>query len=194
MSTLKASNIQNLGGVSHFSKKPGEIIEYLTSPCDGSSVVGLSASYTWPNVTETQNMTATNADITGSSIVYTPPEGTSKVLYKFSFSQAWRNQQHSIQHYRFFIDSNEVIFARHNRSADYLEMRTTFEWTINVGGSTDNNSGRQSSWTSPKTLKMQSRRYATDSHGGVVHGTHYWDGGGLTNVFSMPTLTIIAIA
>jgi hypothetical protein len=198
MSTLRVNTVANSGGtpvlVNGYPTQPGQIIECLTSPCDGSSVIGISGTYTWPNVSATQDITATSVDITGSSISYVPPVGASKVVYKFNFSQAWRDTQHSIQHYRFFIDSNEVVFARNNRSADYLEVRTAFEWTINIGGSTNNNSGRQASWTSPKTLKMQSRRYSTSSNGGVIHGTYYWDGTGLSNQFSMPTLTIEAIA
>jgi hypothetical protein len=191
MSALRANNIQTVSGVNHFAYKPGQIVEYLTSPCDGSNVTGISETYTWPSVTVLQNTTTTLADITGSNISYIPPPGTSKVVYKFDFMQAWNSTQHSIQHHRFFIDNNEVVYARNNRSADYFESRMSFEWTINIGGSPDFNTGRQNSWTSAKTLKMQSRRYGTN--GALLHATTYWEGTG-SNQFSMPTLTLIAIA
>jgi hypothetical protein len=198
MSTLRVNNIDNVGGtdlsVNGYPRQPGQIIEYLSSPCDGSVVVGASGSYTFGNVSSSQDFTATYADINGSTIVYTPPEGASRVVYRFDFSYSWRNQTHSIQHYKFFIDGVEVLFSRHNKSATHLEDKSTFEWTIPIGGSANTSTGRQSSWTTAKTLKMQSRRYATSSHGGIMHGTYYWDGTGISSQFCMPTLTIIAIA
>lgn len=196
-STIKVDNIQNSAGqdlmVNGYPRQPGQIIEYLSSPCDGSVVTVASGAYTFPNVTGQQVITSTYTDITGSSISYTPPPGTSRVIYKFSFSTYWQNIAHSISHFKFFIDGSEVVYARHNRSSDHEERMATFEWTINIGGIANANTGRQSGWTTPKALKMQSRRYQTDYHGQNLHGTYYWDAGG-TNVFSMPTLTIIAIA
>ena len=194
MSTLRASNVQDLSGVSHFSKKPGEVIEYLTSLCDGSIVNGLSGSYTWPTVTAAQDFTATYATISGSQIAYTPPAGATKVVYKFDFTYRWGAEQvHSIQHYKFFIDGVEVLQSRHNKSAQYLENRSSFEWIIPIGGVANTNTGRQASWTAPKTLSVQARRYATSSHGGVMHQTYYWDGAASAQ-FSLPSLSIIAIA
>jgi hypothetical protein len=176
-----------------YSKRPGTIIECITGICDGNSVTALSNTYTLQNVTTTQTVTNAYADVTGSSITYTPPEGTTKVVYRFTFGYFWQTTAHSIQHFKFFIDSDEVVYARHNRSATYLEQRNTFEWVIPIGGSTNNNTGRQATWTTPKTLKMQTRRYATGSNGGNLHGTTYWDGAGGSQ-FNIPLLTVMAIA
>lgn len=198
MSQLRVANVANAGGtnvlVNGYPTQPGQIIEYLTSPCDGSSVTGLSGTYTWPSVTVAQNFSATYETITGSQISYVPPSGTSKVIYRFDFTYRWGTEQaHSIQHYKFFIDGVEVLHSRHNKSATHLENRSTFEWSIPVGGTANTNTGRQASWTSPKTLLLQARRYATSSHGGIIHSTYYWDGGA-TPQFSLPSLSIIAIA
>jgi hypothetical protein len=198
MSQLRVASVANAGGtnvlVNGYPTQPGQIIEYLTSPCDGSTVNGLSGSYTWPNVTGVQDFSATYADITGSSISYTPPAGATKVVYKFDFSFAWGTQQaHSIQHYKFFISGVEVLHSRHSKSATHLENRSTFEWSIPIGGTANTNTGRQATWTAPKTLVLQSRRYATASHGGIIHATQYWDGAG-SQQFSIPSLSIIAIA
>lgn len=196
-STIKVDNIQNSSGqdlfVNGYSRQPGQIIETISGVCDGSSVTGASGTYTLPNVTTQQDFTATYADVTGSNITYTPPTGTTCVIYSFSFSYHWQSVQHSIQHIKFFIDGVEVVHARHNRSADYFESRYTFEWPIAIGGSPNANTGRQATWTTPKTLKMMSRRYATSSHGGAMHGTTYWDGTS-SNQFSMPSIRITAIA
>ena len=196
-STIKVDNIQNSAGqdliVNGYPRQPGQIIEYLSSPCDGSVVTVASGTYTFPNVTGGQNFDTNYADITGSTITYTPPPGTTRVIYKFDFAFSWRDVTHSIQHYKFFIDGVEVLYARNSKSADNLENRSSFEWTINIGGIANTNTGRQTGWTTPKTLKMQARRYANAYHGGWLHNTFYWDGGG-SNQFSMPNLTIIAIA
>lgn len=196
-SILKVDEIQNSAGtpllVNGYPRQPGQVIEKIAGVCDGSSVTGESGTYTLPNVTTQQDFTATYADITGSTITYTPPTGTTCVIYGFSFSYYWQSVQHSIQHIKFFIDGVEVVHARHNRSADYFESRYTFEWPIAIGGSPNANTGRQATWATPKTLKMMARRYATSSHGGAMHGTFYWDGVG-SNQFSAPLLTITAIA
>jgi hypothetical protein len=171
--------------------RPGEIIERLSSVCDGSSKTVTSGTYTFQNVTGQQVTSTTYTDITGSAMSYIPPAGSTSVTYRFNFSTYWISA-HAINNYKFFIDGVEVVYARHNRSSQYNEDRSSFEWVINIGGSTNNNTGRQATWTSPKQLKMQVRHYGGSNYNNV-HGTRYWDG--IDNSqFSMPTLTIEAIA
>jgi hypothetical protein len=196
MSQLRVANVANAGGtnvlVNGYPTQPGQIIEYLTSPCDGSTVIGQSGSYTWPSVTGLQTLTNSYADITGSSIAYTPPAGAKKVHYKFNFGMNWVHD-HAITHNRFLIDGVEVVWARQSRSGRYPEDKTSFEWVINIGGTASTNSGRQASWTSPKTLAVSSRTYGVANNSRNVHGTFYWDGA-TSSQFVMPVLTIIAIA
>jgi hypothetical protein len=196
MSQLRVANVANAGGtnvlVNGYPTQPGQIIEYLTSPCDGSTVIGRSGSYTWPNVTTQQTLTNSYADITGSSIAYTPPAGATKVIYRFNFAMNWV-QDHAITHNKFLIDGVEVLWARQARSGRYPEDKVSFEWVINIGGTASTNNGRQASWASPKTLAVSSRAYNQASNSRNVHGTNYWDGGA-SNQFVMPVLTIIAIA
>jgi len=177
--------------VDGYPRKPGQVIEYLTSPCDGSSVTVGSGTYTFPNVTAVTASVLTYTDVTGSNIAYTPPAGTSRVVYDFQYAMRW-DSDHAISHWKFFIDANEVTYARFSRSGRYPEDRYSFVWTIAIGGSANTNTGRQATWTTAKTLKMQWRSYAAANARGV-HGTTYWDGAGSTQ-FSMPVLTIIAIA
>ena len=184
-STLRVDDIKNNANqdllINGYPRRPGQVIEYLSSPCDGSSVTVGSGTYTFPNVTTTVSPVYSYTDVTGSNITYTPPVGTSRVIYDFHYTM-----------FKFFIDANEVIFARFSRSGRYPEDRYSFVWNIAIGGSTNNNTGRQATWTTPKTLKMQWRSYGS-SNARSLHGTTYWDGGGSTQ-FSMPVLTIIAIA
>jgi hypothetical protein len=196
-SIIKVDELQNTTGqpllVNGYPRQPGQVIEMLSSVCDGSAVTGASGTYNTEAVTTVQAFSTTYLDITGSTITYTPPPGTTCVTYRFTFMFYWQNTAHSIQHFKFFIDGVEVVYARHNRSASYNEQRYTFEWPIAIGGSTDANTGRQATWTSPKTLKMMSRRYANASNGGQMHGTTYWDGVGSTQ-FSIPSISIVATA
>ena len=192
---VKSNTIQGSDGTNYivngYPRMPGQVIEYLSSPCDGSTVTVGSGSYTFQNVTTYTAVTYTYTDVTGSSIAYTPPAGTTRVIYRFNSTMFW-GSAHAISHNKFFIDGTEVLYARYSRSAYYYEDRTTFEWTINIGGNGNTNTGRQASWTTAKTLKMQWRAYG-GSDVIYYHGTTYWDGGA-GNQFSMPHLTIIAIA
>jgi hypothetical protein len=206
-STIKTTQIQNTAGEvllnNGYPYQPGQIIEYLSGPCDGGNLVGLSGTYTTTNVTAIQSISTTYVDVTGSVITYTPPAGTSRVIYRYNFGSYWQNTAHSIQHFKFFIDGVEVLWARHNRSMQYLEYRSTFEWTIMIGGNTDTNvtvgggtttnTGRQATWSTGKVLKLQTRRYAAASNGQDLNGTTYWDG--VTSIqFNQPQISLIAIA
>ena len=177
--------------VDGYPRKPGQVIEYLSSPCDGSQVTVGSGTYTFPNVTGVQTSVTSYTDVTGSSITYTPPTGTTRVVYDFHYTMYW-SDDHAISHWKFFIDADEVTYARFSRSGRYPEDRYSFVWSIAIGGSANTNTGRQATWTTAKTLKMQWRSYSTGNRRNI-HGTTYWDGGGSTQ-FSMPILTIIAIA
>ena len=195
MSKVKADHLKNTTDnnllINGYPRQPGRIIEYLSNQCDGSEVVGETGIYTWPNVTTHQLLTVTNTDVTGSIIEYTPPVGTRQVIYKYVSTMGWEHD-HAITHWKLFIDNDEVLFARFSRSGRYPEDRVEFEWVINIGGTADLNTGRQSIWDIPKTLKMQARWYGT-SNARNLHGTHYWDGAGGVH-FSMPALTIITLA
>lgn len=196
-STLQVSTITNTAKKTLLSNgypyQPGQVIEYLSSPCDGSTMTGFNTSYSLSNVTSVQVLNATYQDINGSSITYTPPVGTTRVMYRFDFSSYWQTTAHSITHFKFFINGVEVVYARHCRSMQYLEYKSTFEWIIPIGGNDDTNTGRQATWTTGKVLKMQGRRYAAGSNGQDLFGTTYWDGTSSTQ-FSIPELSIIAIA
>lgn len=194
-SFLKVDTIRNNANedvlVNGYPRRPGQVIEYLSSPCDGSSVTVGSGTYTFQNVTGAVGPVYSYTDVQGSSINYTPPAGTSRVIYDFNYAMYW-SHDHAISHFRFFVGANEVTFARFSRSGRYPEDRYSFVWNIAIGGAGNTNTGRLASWTSALNLKMQWRAYGTSNARGL-HGTTYWDGGGAT-VFSMPILTIIAIA
>ena len=177
--------------VNGYPRQPGQIVEYLSTPLDGTDMIGESGTYDTLSVDSQVTTSTSYADVPGSSINYTPPTAATRVIYQFHFSSQWTTTAHSIQHFKFFVDGVEVLHARHNRSSTYYEDREKFEWIIPIGVIANTNTGRQAAWTTAKNLKLQTRRYATNSQD--LNGTVYWDGA-TSNVFSRPQITIIAIA
>ena len=190
-SIIKVDEIQSKSGngVSADLGK-GQVLEILSSPCDGSSVTVGSGTYSFENITVDQGLTTSYADVTGSSMAYTPPSGTSSVIYNFGFHHSRKDTQ-VYSSFRFYIDSDEVVYARRQLSADLLDTFRYFSWIIHIGGTPNTNTGRLASWTSAKTLKMQAREYSS-SYEGALHKSQHWDGTG-TDMFMMPILTITAI-
>ena len=182
------SNAFNLAR--HGAYKSGSIIEEVSSPCDGSQITVGSGTYTVQDVTAGQSCTSSYADLTGSSITYTPPSIATRVVYEFSF-QATYTDGYGVIHNKFFIDSDEVVSARHNLRGYYWSHRALFRWVINIGGTADTDDGRLASWTSAKTLKMQVREYGT-SNDASCHGTNTWDGANVFQ-FSKPVISIKAL-
>ena len=179
------------GGQVTFATNPilgsGQILEIVSSVCDGSTVNG----YTFQNVSASQEFTTSYADVTGSSISYTPPAGTTQVVYEFNYHAGFQDN-HAIASLKFFIDSDEVVYGRHTYGAiDNFHGRLTFKWVINIGGSADTNVGRLASWSGAKTLKLQGREYGS-SNEARIHSTNYWENTG-TGQLSIPTLSITSI-
>lgn len=196
-SVAKISQIQNANGniLLHngYPRQPGRIIEMLTSPCDGSEVKVASGTYDFPNITTQQSATTTYQKISGSSISYVPPVGATRVTYNFQYNTYWVSD-HAINHYKFYMDDQEVVYARHCRSQRYNEDRTTFEWNISIGqaASPSISYGQLQRWTQPIELYMMVRIYG-GSNNNNIHGTYYWDGAG-GNQLGIPILTITAFA
>ena len=183
------SNAFNLAR--HGAYKSGSIIEEVSSPCDGSQITVGSGTYTVQDVTAVQAIGTSYADLTGSSITYTPPSIATRVVYEFSF-QATYTDAYGVIHNKFFIDSDEVVSARFNLRGYYWSHRALFRWVINIGGTADTDDGRLASWTSAKTLKLQLREYGA-SNEAHVHQVWTWDGANSQNIFSKPVISIKAI-
>lgn len=196
-SVIRVDSIQGTNGANimtnGYLQRPGTIIETLTSVCDGSTVTVGSGSYTFQNVTTYQQMQTSYTDISGSVISYTPPAGATKVIYNFDFSYCHQTAG-VIAHYKFFIDSTEVLYARRTISGEssYPHVRQQFVWPIAIGGSDNSNTGRVANWNTAKTLRVSARSYSGSYYGNWNY-SQYWDGAG-GGMFAMPILTITAIA
>ena len=169
----------------------GSVLEVVPLVCDGRSVTVGSGTYTAQDVTAVQLPTASYADFSGSLLAYTPPSGTQAVIYDFHWGYGYSDGQH-MHHLNFYIDSDEVTNARRTQcGASYNDHLANFRWVITIGDGDETATGKLSSWSSSKTLKMRVRAYNT-SHQAKLHETDYWDGAGADHLI-VPTLTITAI-
>ena len=171
--------------------RAGEVIETLSLICNGETQTVLSGTYTAPNVTAVQQMTTSWADITGSSIAYTPPSGTSRVIYRFSFVSSYVDAG-AIGSFALYLDSDEVVHARSGTAGQYHQNQHHLEWTFRIGGTASTNTGRVASWSSAKTIKVQGYEYST-GYEHQVHGTETWENSSAEHL-SVPRITIQAIA
>lgn len=184
----QARTLADIGGTGAGSN----IIEVISGLCDGSTHTVNGTAYTFPNITAAQTTTTSYADVTGSSFTYTPPSNATRVEYEFTFLNAPITNNTKHNHYKFYIDSDEVVYARttFGDSTNSYEEPLYFKWVIGIGGTADTNVGRLATWTADKTMKMTVRAYASGD-ATYLHRNVYWDGTS-ANHLRLPTLTITA--
>jgi hypothetical protein len=177
----------------HFSSSGGSnVLEVLSSPCDGRTVTVGSGTYTMQNPTTLNTPATSYANYNGSVIDYLPPSGTTKVIYEFHHQTGFRDT-HSIIHFRLYIAGAEVTAARRTSSGYYGPDTThNFMWTFEIGSTADAANGVITSWDTAKELKWMHRNYSTGNEG-YTNGMRYFDGGGSTS-FSRPVLKITALS
>jgi len=167
--------------------------EYISEICNGQSITTkYGDTLQLANITTQQFINTTSYQtITGSSITYRPPVGTTKVIYKFSFVVA--DNTRGIGHLRFYIDGNEVTTVKRAISHhDNYETMFDYEVPINITGGTDNYANAiLSSWNSLRTLEIKGRSYSS-SYSWYAHWTEWWDGA-TSNQICRPIINLIAI-
>tara|TARA_R100000654_G_scaffold46315_4_gene72515 strand:+ start:5464 stop:6084 length:621 start_codon:yes stop_codon:yes gene_type:complete len=203
MAILRANNntLSSVTALPTAISTGSNIIEQIHGVCDGRSVTVPSGTYTMPNVTAVQSLTGSYADLTGSSFTYTPPSGTTKVIYNLSAMFA-RDGDYPLGHFKFFVDSDEATKFRRTIHGGYSIFLVEFSYIITIGGSADTANANLASWTSNKTMKMTAREYADGSGGSGnyarMHAIIYWDGtstsgSGNGNAYTAPMLTITSL-
>ena len=176
----------------HFAAAVGNnVLEILSSPCDGRTVTVSSGTYTIQNVTSSSNPSTTYIDFPGSVISYLPPAGTTKVIYEFSAQTGW-DTTHAITDYRLYIAGTEVTAAKRGVGGYYDQSLTDFRWTFAIGDTADVANGVVTSWDTAKELKWMARNYGS-SNDNKINSQHYRDGGG-SSYFTRPVLTITALS
>ena len=187
---LKLPKTVGTGTINH-----GNVLEQFFTSCDGSAITVPSGTYTVGNVTATQAITETHAEVTGSSISYTPPPGTTQVIYEFHFIGGEDNaNQKFLVHYKLQIDSTDITNSRrsvYKEQHGYTE-NIDFKYAINIGGSASTTTGRQATWTSAKTLRIMAREFSAN-YASRLFELDYWDGSTSQAIFIPPSIGITAI-
>jgi len=169
------------------------VLEQFLVPCDGTAVVTPRGSITIQNVTSSYLNTPSYVDASGSTISYNPPSGTNLVIYKYIY--AWNSDDNAgIQHLKLQLDGTEIIYgSRTVRGGNStFDFPIIYEWGFPIGGSTNNNTGRQATWNSAKTIKLQTRNYSNSYHA-RMHNVGNYNGGSNDNRFVQPQIGITAI-
>ena len=169
------------------------VLEQFLVPCDGTAVVTPRGSISIQNVTTSYLNTPTYVDASGSSISYNPPSGTNLIIYKFIY--AWTsNDNNGIQHLQLQIDGTTIVYgSRTIRGGNgTYDLPIIYEYAFPIGGSTSNNTGRQATWNSAKTIKLRTRNYSNSYHA-RMHQIGNYDGGSDNDKFVQPQIGITAI-
>lgn len=182
------------------------IKETLTGVADGRSVTVSSGTYTFETVSSGLSLSTSYVDIPGSSITYTPPEGTKYVYYKFSYKSvaaAVNYGSSGIHHLKLFLDGTDVYRAHKSNSGNYSGAHTNnhssftnfVEYVFDLTAASDDyGQGKLNGWTTGKVIKCQARDYSSPYYQADIHKNHWEDGTGASGeeVYTKPTIKIIA--
>ena len=159
--------------------RPGMTLETLAGVCDGRSITVASGTYTLENVTARQLPSTSNTVITGSTINYKPPTGTTQLIYIFEFAFSYEDVR-PIVDVNFFIDNTEVTIARNTVTQKDTEFTYKYKVILSIGDTDDIANGKINGWNSLKTLHTTARNYSGSFEGelhyinnGVPNGQQY---------------------
>jgi hypothetical protein len=164
------------------------ILEVVTGACDGRTVSTSNGNITLSDITAEQQLTTSFADVTGSSIAYTPPSGTTHLKYSFQFFKTIGSGS-ALTNTSIYVDGTEVENSRQNASGGADKINVEYIFKTNAS-SEDVAKGHFTSWSSNKTIKVQAKEY-NSSNEVQAHALHYWT---TTNqgYISVPIITITA--
>jgi len=169
----------------------GNILEQISYMADGSTITTSAGNITVPNVTGRQDVSGTSyVDLTGTNISYTPPTGTTSVLYEVLFSYGYNTLGSSgaqAPNVRVTVDGTQIDKSRkgHHASGVY-DAEMNIKIPIRITGSDNIPSGTVASWSSAKTIKTQIATYNTGTYRFAANQTYYGPGTGGNNTFIVP--------
>ena len=182
--------------------KQTQITETLVGICQGQSIVGNKATYSFTDVTK-QTPTSGNyfsdwTDISGSKISYTPPTDTECVKYSFKFVYGKTLFDDNLMtKVRFLIDGTDISNVEIQLNKEQQNNYYTFETVIRIDNSVssdDINNSIFKTWGSSKELKLQIKEFnqPVGSYS-WLHNMYSWNNGAPTNALIKPTLDIQSI-
>ena len=140
-----------------------QVLEQFYTPCDGSTIATAKGNITVENVSAIQDMTSTFTDITGSTLTYEPPDGTTQVIYEFGCNISGDgNVSNSLFSTQIVLNGNAILHSGQTDrlGASFADTYRTIKFGINIGGSTSTDTGRLASWNSGIVVKVQGAEYS----------------------------------
>ena len=170
----------------------GMVIEQFLLPCNGSSITVKSGTYTSANVTAFQDSAHDSfADITGSSITYTPPTGAQLVIYKYvvqiGYSDGFPKLSIRVMLGGVEADKFRAVYTTEN----YLNTKVVLEYPFMIGGSADATIGRHATWTSGVEIKLQMQ--SVSGYDATLNQADFY-GNSATDIVVPPMIGITTIA
>jgi len=171
------------------------VLETLIGVADGRSVTVSSGTYTFGNVTGRQTLSTSYANVTGSSITYTPPAETNFVSYKFSYKSDSHDINYGssgIHHLDIYLDGTRVGVTQKSVAGNYSGSHSNnhasftqyMEFVFDLTASSDDiANGKLASWTTPKEIKVMARDYSSPYYRATIHTNIWRDGTGTSGEF-----------
>ena len=169
------------------------VLEHLIWQPDGRTIKTVNGDKTADNVTSYAVAPASFTDF-GSTISYTPPEGTKNLLFAMNFNYVKEGSTSSIWLTSIYVDSTNVTTSHDSLygGADDYYNTVNVQRCLQVGASSENiANGIIGTWTSDKTLEYRIGSYNTSSYR-VGIGKNIYNFGGSENTFQRPTYQLIA--
>lgn len=197
--------LDDAGTDTQLTGKKLQVLEKISGFCDGRTVEADSGTITLPTVSAVQSIDSTTyADVNGSALSYTPPAGTTQVIYEFNFHMS-KEDNYALIHVKFMLEDDTPTYQELTKARSTLGvsvslygMGQSLRYTIQIDDSlpaTDAASiadGKVKTWNSPRGMKLQARYYQAGDRIDLFD-LLYWDGADANNTLVLPTLTITAI-
>ena len=193
-----------IGKIIKTEYNPGELIECIETIANGINVTVGSGTYSPTNVSATQDLSSSYADINGSVFTYNVPVGTKRLVYDFWVYMRDKDVG-PLLHFKGLttpdgsstyttVNDSRATWRAATANADYQmwihNRMVLFENSIDeedigagklylLGGTT-------------RKLKFQCREYSA-SYEGQLHTSNNWDGSG-TDILVRPHIRISAYA
>lgn len=139
------------------TQNESQILEKIHQLTDGSNET--------TNVTSAQTIPiSTLTDINGSSIDYTPPTDTERIIVKFKAFATWNDQNttingpDSIMKWSIYVDNQEITQStKYIHIGNLTEQFCTQEYIFDINSNYSNQEaeGKFSSWTTSKNIKIK---------------------------------------
>ena len=170
-STLKVDNIIATDGTTAPITLSGDAATLGSAVTFPSGIV-TKFQKTSTTISSEQTLNDSFADITGSSITYTPQTSASFIVYECSFVMTSPGVANPMWAFRFLVDGS---ITKHGDSSTPFGH---FDGTYGTEYSTPRLGHKMiysaSGWTSDKVVKMQARQYASGSgNSASLHRNHY---------------------